>query len=107
MNPRTECDGVPQKLLNYMAARKPIVSFESSAKNLVNGISGLVVEDGNISAFAKAVLHLLNAVETAKDLGENAWKIVTTEFTWEKTAEKTEAVYEQILNGNKSERVHY
>src|SRR4029077_9647123 len=32
LNPRPACDGIPQKLLNYMAAGRPIVSFAGSAK---------------------------------------------------------------------------
>jgi glycosyltransferase involved in cell wall biosynthesis len=31
VNPRIACDGLPQKLLNYMAAGCPIVSFAGSA----------------------------------------------------------------------------
>ena len=31
INPRVDCDGVPVKLLNYMAAGLPVVSFDSSA----------------------------------------------------------------------------
>lgn len=35
VNPRAECDGVPQKLMNYMACGCPIVSFGESAAHLV------------------------------------------------------------------------
>lgn len=97
LNPRTHCDGIPQKLLNYMAAGKPIVSFEGSAKNLENGKAGLVVENGNVSSFAGAVLQLLEDPALAQKLGDNAKKYVTSEYSWEKTAEETEAVYKHIL----------
>ena len=101
LNPRTDCDGIPQKLLNYMAAGKPIISFEGSARNLEHGKTGWVVENGNISAYADAVLYLLEDTETARRLGENARRLVTSEFTWEKTAEKTEEVYEYVLGNGK------
>lgn len=99
LNPRTDCDGIPQKLLNYMAARKPIVSFEGSAKNIKHGKTGLVVENGNISAFAKATLQLLNDPILAQRIGANARDYVTSEYTWEKTAEKVESIYEYTLRG--------
>ena len=31
LNPRVDCDGIPVKLLNYMAAGRPVVSFAGSA----------------------------------------------------------------------------
>jgi glycosyltransferase involved in cell wall biosynthesis len=97
LNPRTDCDGIPQKLLNYMAAGKPIVSFEGSAVNMEHERTGLIVENGNIPAFAKAVLHLLENPELARKLGESAKDFVTPKFSWDKSAEKLEAVYEQVI----------
>jgi glycosyltransferase involved in cell wall biosynthesis len=91
---------MPQKLLNYMAAGKPIVSFEGSAVNLEHKKTGWIVENGNIPGFANAILQLLDDSELAKKLGENARKYVASEFTWEKTAERVEAVYEQTLKVN-------
>lgn len=102
LNPRTICDGIPQKLLNYMAAGRPIVSFEGSAKNLEHLKTAWVVENGNIPAFAEAILKLLEDPTLAERLGGNARNHVASEYTWEKTAEKTEAVYEYIFNNRKS-----
>jgi glycosyltransferase involved in cell wall biosynthesis len=100
LNPRTDCDGLPQKLLNYMAAGRPIVSFEGSAINLEHRKTGLVVENGNIYAFAKAILLLLEDSTLTQILGENAKRHVSSEYTWKETALKTELIYEHIL-GNK------
>lgn len=55
LNPRVECDGLPQKLMNYMASGRPIVSFASSAKHLVHMEHGLIVPDGHTTAFAQAI----------------------------------------------------
>jgi len=97
LNPRIDCDGFPQKLLNYMAAGKPIVSFASSGRNLVHGLTGLVIEDGNIPSFANAVLQLLKDTALAKNFGVNARKYIFSRYSWKNTAEMTEAVYEQVL----------
>jgi len=99
LNPRTECEGMPQKLLNYMAAGKPIVSFEGSAINLEHGKTGWIVENGNIPAFANAILQLLDDPELASKLGENAKNLAASKFTWEISADKVEAVYEHIIKG--------
>lgn len=96
VNPRIECDGIPQKLLNYMAAGKPIVSFAGSAKTLHHGQTGLVVENGNVQAFADAILQLLEDPIRAHTLGRNAQQHVLAEYTWQSMAEKIEEVYRKI-----------
>ena len=99
---RTECDGIPQKLLNYMAAGKPIVSFAGAASILEHKKTGWIVENDNIMAFAEGVLHLLECPMLAHQLGANAWQHVTTEYSWDKTAQKTEAVYARLLQSERS-----
>lgn len=97
LNPRTECDGIPQKLLNYMAAGKPVVSYEGSAPCLEHGKTGWIVKNGDISAFAGAVLRLLDDRELASALGENARQEVLLDHTWDKKARETEEVYRRLL----------
>jgi glycosyltransferase involved in cell wall biosynthesis len=96
LNSRIECPGIPQKILNYMAAGKAIVSFKGSAKNLEHGHTGLVIENGNIKEFANAILQLLEDSKLSQKLGTNA-KIAASNFSWEKAAQKTEEVYEIVL----------
>lgn len=98
VNPRTECDGIPLKLLNYMAAGKPIVSFEGSAEIIENGRTGWVVENGDTSAFADGVLRLLDNFELAQNLGNRAREEVIRKHTWDAKARDTEEVYEQVLH---------
>lgn len=97
VNPRVDCDGYPQKLLNYMAAGKAVVSFAGSAKNLRHQETGWIVDDGDIGGFAEAILSLLLNKEMAERLGNNARQLVQSDFSWERTAEATEAVYERVL----------
>lgn len=100
LNSRIECPGIPQKILNYMAAGKAIVSFEGSAKNLEHGNTGLIIENGNIKEFSRAILQLLEDPGLSHKLGTNA-KIAASNYTWEKTAQMTEEVYEKVLDGRK------
>ena len=96
LHPRVACDGIPQKLLNYMAAGKAIVSFQSSAKTIEHGRTGWIVEDGDLSAFAEAILQLLDDDLHARKLGAQAKDHAQKEYSWEKTAEKVEMVYEKV-----------
>jgi glycosyltransferase involved in cell wall biosynthesis len=98
LNPRTECDGYPQKLLNYMAAGKASVSFAGSAGSLENGVQGLVVPDEDVTAFAEAILQLLDDPGLAQEMGLEAQAHVTAAFSWGSVAKRAEAVYNRLLH---------
>lgn len=97
LNPRMVCDGIPQKLLNYMASGKPVVSFAGSAKLITHEENGLVACADNPSAFAAATVRLLGDVTLAGRLGSNARRLVETGYTWDVAAAKTELIYESLL----------
>ena len=106
LNPRTHCDGIPYKLLNYMAAGKPIVSFQGSARGIPSG-AALTVPGGDSDAFAAAILRLLDDPALARSLGERALRAAKEEYSWERTAEKVERVYMRLLGlaGNEAESI--
>lgn len=95
--PRVSCPGIPQKLLNYMAAGKAIVASAGSAKVLEHERTGLVVPNGDVNAFADAVLRLAENPELGERLGRSARETVEKEFSWEKAAQRMEPVYERLL----------
>jgi len=97
LNPRVTCDGVPQKLLNYMAAGRPVVSFDGSAKHLVDGEHGLVVENEDTAAFACAINRLLNDPKLSRRLGANGKNFARSRLSWVHTAQQVEAVYDRLL----------
>jgi len=101
VNPRIDCTGLPQKLLNYMAAGCPIVSFESSAKHIINETSGLVVADRDIDGMAAAMVRLLDDRALARQLGLSAQNYARTELSWPRVAERVEAVYNALLEGRR------
>jgi glycosyltransferase involved in cell wall biosynthesis len=94
--PRTSCPGIPQKLLNYMAAGKAIVASAGSAKVLEHERTGLVIADGDVSGFADALLRLAGNPQLAEELGRNARETVEKEFSWEGAAEKLEPMYARL-----------
>jgi glycosyltransferase involved in cell wall biosynthesis len=95
-NPRIECSGMPQKLLNYMASGTPVVSFAGSAKLLQDEHSGLVVRDGDVRAFAAAVLRLMLDPDLRRRLGSRAQDLVAREYGWDQVAQRVERVYARV-----------
>lgn len=94
--PRTRCDGIPQKLLNYMAAGKAIVASAGSAKVVENERTGLVVPNDDAAAFARALLRLAGNPGFAQELGRNAREHVGKNYSWQQAAERLENVYEAV-----------
>ena len=97
--PRPECPGIPQKLLNYMAAARGIVSFAGSAKLLRDDLTGLVVANRDTDAFARAIVRLADDPTLARRLGNTARAEVIDTATWDRAAVNCEAVYRMLLEG--------
>jgi glycosyltransferase involved in cell wall biosynthesis len=95
--PRVECPGLPQKLLNYMAAGKAIVSFAGSAKLLEHEVTGLVVPNRDIAAFANAIVRLSDDPSLALRLGAAARELILDTSSWDKAAARCESVYASVL----------
>jgi len=103
INARGECSGIPQKLLNYMAAGYPVVTCAGSARNISNSETGLVVPNGDVAAFRDAILRLLDDEALATRLGHNVQTHVHDNMSWEHAARSIEAVYDRLtLNPRKS-----
>ena len=99
LNPRLSMEGIPQKLLNYMAVGVPIVSFAGSARNLTNGKNGLVIPDGDTELFASALARLLDDQETAHKLGVAARNDAREVGSWLEMARKLEGVFSNLTAG--------
>ncbi|MGZ8398763.1 MAG: glycosyltransferase, partial [Gemmatimonadales bacterium] len=97
VNPRVQCDGIPQKLLNYMAAGLPVATFESSAGPLRHEVTGLRVPDGDTAAMADALERLLTDHALARTLGDAARAQARREFSWEQVAARVEGVYRDAI----------
>jgi 1,2-diacylglycerol 3-alpha-glucosyltransferase len=94
--PRMKCDGIPQKLLNYMAAGKAIVCSAGSAKVIEHERTGLVIPNGEVETFARAILRLAANPSFAQDLGTAAREHVAANYSWEQAAERIESVYDIV-----------
>jgi glycosyltransferase involved in cell wall biosynthesis len=95
--PRMHCPGIPQKLLNYMAAGKAVVCSAGSAKVLEHGRNGLVVANGDVEAFARAILQLADDSPLRRELGNNARRHVEQNYTWDQAADRLGSIYERLV----------
>ena len=94
--PRTSRDGFPIKLLNYMAAGRPIVVSAGSAHGLTHGETAHVVADGDERAFAAGIVALLDDPALARHLGDAARELARTRHDWAVIAQQVEAIYETV-----------
>ncbi len=99
VNPRTICPGVPMKLLNYMAAGAPIVTFAGSSRYLVHGLSGVVVPNENVRSFADGILGLLADPANAERVGREAQAFARKSLSWGASAAMIEQVYDRVTGG--------
>ena len=98
INPRTDCDGVPVKLLNYMAAARPVVSFAGSAPGVTHGVNGWLSESGNVEALGEGIVTLLRDAERARAIGRAAREYVVAHCSWPMAAERCEALYRELAS---------
>jgi 1,2-diacylglycerol 3-alpha-glucosyltransferase len=99
VSPRPACPGFPVKLLNYMAARKPIVTFEGSAKGLRHLETAYIAKDHDWEGLARGIITLLEDRPMAAHLGERARATIVGRLDWPSLAERIEGVYYRMLNG--------
>lgn len=95
--PRVGCPGTPQKLGNYMAAGKAIVSFAGAAKLIEHDRTGLIVPDGDVGAFADAIVAMIRDRELSSRLGANAREEIARLYSWPPLALQVQDVYRKVV----------
>jgi glycosyltransferase involved in cell wall biosynthesis len=95
--PRPECPGHPVKLLNYMLAGRPIVSFAGGAKGVRHLHDAYIVPNHNSEALGQGIVTLLKDRALAAKLGANARATVLANFDWRQICAKIECIYDKLL----------
>ena len=97
--PSLKREGLPRAMLEAMIAGVvPIVTNVGGSPELVvEGESGFVVEPGDAEAIRDRILRLYNDREMLARMSQAARQRVLTNFTIEKTARETVAVYRDIM----------
>ncbi|MGI8890099.1 MAG: glycosyltransferase family 4 protein [Chthoniobacterales bacterium] len=95
--PRPECPGHPVKLLNYMLAGKPVVSFAGGAKGVKHMHDALIVPNHDFTALGNGIATLLKDRALAEKLGANARATVLADFEWRQICRRIVRIYDQLL----------
>jgi 1,2-diacylglycerol 3-alpha-glucosyltransferase len=95
--PRPECPGHPVKLLNYMLAGKPVVSFAGGAKGVRHLHDAFIVPNHDYEALGRGIATLLEDRALAAELGANGKATVLADFDWRQICRKIEHIYDQLL----------
>jgi len=96
--PRISPYGFPVKLLNYLAAGKPVVVCRSSARGIEHLRNGWVVEDDDREGFAAAILTLLEDEALCRRLSEQARRTAREVYSWKALIPRYEEIYRKVLN---------
>lgn len=96
---RTE--GFPLSLLEAMASGLPIVATRCGGPEqiLVDGVTGLLVENGSSDAIATAIASLRKNSTERQGLGNAARAVVKEKFTLDAQVRSYEGLYEECLPG--------
>jgi glycosyltransferase involved in cell wall biosynthesis len=75
-------DGIPNVVLEAMAARRPVVGTDVSGipEAVANGVTGLLVPAGNAAALADALQRILAAPDASREMGEAGRRRVVERF---------------------------
>lgn len=90
-------DGLPNVLLEAMAAGRPIVASRVAGIPQVveHGANGLLVPPGDTRALAEALRRLLREPDTRERLGAAARRTAVAELSWDVAARRFEEAYAQ------------
>ncbi len=94
--PRTSWSGFPIKVLNYMAASRPVIQARSSAHAIEHERTGLVFEDDDPVSMSKSILRVIRDRALAERLGDAARKVVASRYSWSRVVPQVEAVYHEV-----------
>jgi len=75
-------DGIPNVVLEAMAARRPVVGTDVSGipEAVTNGVTGLLVPAGDAAALADALQRILAAPDASREMGEAGRRRVVESF---------------------------
>jgi glycosyltransferase involved in cell wall biosynthesis len=79
--------------------KKPVVvtSAGSIPEIVDDGITGFIVPPKDVNALAEAIIKLLKDRELRRKMGENAYKKLKKDLSWDNIAEKTIQVYKETI----------
>jgi glycosyltransferase involved in cell wall biosynthesis len=85
------------KVMEYMAAAKPIVSFDLKETRFSARDAAIYVKPNNETKFAEAIAHLMDQRDLQKKMGAYGRRRVEDELQWSKVGKNLLTAYETLL----------
>lgn len=95
--------GTTLKLMEYMAAKKPVVQFDLKEGKYSAGEASLYAENNNETDFAEKIIYLLDNPELRKRMGELGYKRITEELAWQHEEKKYIKLFQTLAEPKISE----
>jgi glycosyltransferase involved in cell wall biosynthesis len=86
------------KVMEYMAAAKPIVSFDLKETHFSARDAAMYVQPNNEIQFAKGIAELMDQPELQKRMGASGRRRVAEELQWAKVGKNLVTAYEALLS---------
>ena len=92
-------EGAPYSVMESMTAGVPVVAARAvgTADLIQDGVTGILVDQGDVGAAASAVVRLLTDVGEARTLSRNARKAIAVHHDRAAMARATEKVYRELV----------
>jgi glycosyltransferase involved in cell wall biosynthesis len=92
-------EGMPNAVLEYMAARLPVVASAvgGNLEVIADGATGLLVPAGNPTALAQALSRLLADEVLALRLARKGRELVEQRFSFKRLTGEVSALYDELL----------
>lgn len=95
---RSETFSFPIKIYEYLACGRPVVIGNLKNKSiLINKKATPVVDATNPEVLSKTILETLENIDTLKDESECLRRLVISDFSWQKTAERTFGLFKSLI----------
>tara|TARA_B110000908_G_C10267357_1_gene465699 strand:- start:4305 stop:5540 length:1236 start_codon:yes stop_codon:yes gene_type:complete len=91
------CEGSSQALKEAMSAGMPVIATEQSGAPIIDGVNGLIIEDGSSVAIFKALIKLMDDESLRKKIGLNAASTIKNGHTWDIYGKNVDLLYKKII----------
>jgi len=97
--PSGDREGTPVAILEAGAAAVPVVAtrHEGIADVVIDGATGLLVEEGDVNGMAAAVADLLSDQERARQLGQAARRRIEEKYSMQASIDRLWTILERAL----------
>jgi glycosyltransferase involved in cell wall biosynthesis len=97
---------LPMKLLEAMAMSKTVLvsNVAAMAEVVQDNLNGIVFNKGDMDDFIARLEYLAKQPAGLTGLGQQARQSVLKQYTWEKSRNKLQLIYEELVKGKRSPR---